>query len=39
MVLQHFKGVKYKIIVLMKIEQMPYFIGIYYMAHKTNLTI
>ncbi len=27
-----FEGVRFRVIVLMKIEQTPYFIGIYYMV-------
>jgi hypothetical protein len=34
-----FQGVKYGNIVVMKTEQTPYPIEIYYMPHKTNLVI
>jgi hypothetical protein len=31
-----FQGVRLKVIALMKMEQMPYLIGIHCMAHRTN---
>jgi hypothetical protein len=34
-----FQRVKFGIINLMKIKHEPFFIGIHYMAHKTNLAM
>jgi hypothetical protein len=34
-----FQRVKFGIIGFMKIKQTPFFIGIHYMAHKTNLAM